>query len=186
MEIQKLKEVLDKNRVYKNYLVRDKDIIRNSFNKSSISFKDALVLEDMANLDTEITGVEEDILSTIDSLKDIDYSGLEFSVCGGILVKSDTNDTSYIDDLFLYRLIIYPLEDVNGEYKRIPSRDRGLYENRVGSLTKIIHFRDLLMVLEKLNLLPEYLDDDYFDILNKGFLSSGKPILFRRVLKKNC
>ena len=29
------------------------------------------------------------------------------------------------------------------------------------------------------------LDDDYFDILNKGFLSSGKPILFRRVLKKN-
>lgn len=184
MEIQKLKEVLDKNRVYKNYLVRDKDIIRNGFNRSSINFKDALILEYMDNLDTEITGVEEDILSTIDSLKDIDYSSLEFSVCGGILVKSDTNDTSYIDDLFLYRLIIYPLEDVNGEYRRIPS-NRGLYENRVGSLTKIIHFRDLLTVLEKLNLLPEYLDDDYFDILNKGFLSSSKPILFRRVLKKN-
>ena len=185
MEIEKLKEVLDKNRVYKNYLIEDKDIIRNGFNRSSINFKEALVLEDIDNLDTGINGVEEDILSTIDSLKDIDYASLEFSVCGGILVKSDTNDTSYIDDLFLYRLIIYPLEDVNGEYKRIPSKSRGFYENRVGSLTKIIHFRDLLTILEKLNLLPEYLDDDYFDILNKGFLSSGKPILFRRVLKKN-
>ena len=56
---------------------------------------------------------------------------------------------------------------------------------REWSLFKIIHFRDLLTVLEKLDLLPEYLGDDYFDILNKGFLSSGKPILFRRVLKKN-
>ena len=184
MEISEIKEVLKKNGVYKNYLIKDKDVIRNSFNRSRISFKEALVLGDIDSLDTGINGVEEDILKTMDSLKDVDYSSLEFSICGGILVKSDTNDIRYIDDLFFYRLIIYPLEEVNGAYKRIPGKGK-VYEKRVGSLFKIIHFRDLLTVLEKLDLLPEYLDDDYFDILNKGFLSSGKPILFRRVLKKN-
>ena len=66
MEISEIKEVLKKNGVYKNYLIKDKDVIRNSFNRSRISFKEALVLGDIDSLDTGINGVEEDILKTLD------------------------------------------------------------------------------------------------------------------------
>ncbi len=185
MQIEELNEILKRGRITKNYLVRDQDIIRNSFDRNSISFKKAELLENIEVLDTNVDGIEDDILTTVDNLKDKGYQGLDFSVCGGLVVKSDGHSYSYVDDLFLYRLIIYPLEEVNGEYKRIYSSSNGIYVSKKGKIERIIHYRDLLTILDKLNLLPDYLDIAYFDILNKGFLSSGKPILFRRVLKKN-
>ena len=185
MKIEELNEILKKERVTKNYLVRDQDIIRSGFDRNSISFKKAEVLEDIEGLNTNVDGIEEDILTTVERLKNDGYQVMDFSVCGGLVVQSDGHSYSYVDDLFLYRLIIYPLEEVKGEYKRIPSSSNGVYVSDKGKIERIIHYKDLLTILDRLNLLPNYLDTAYFDILNKGFLSSGKPILFRRVLKKN-
>lgn len=58
-------------------------------------------------------------------------------------------------------------------------------------MEKIIHFDDLLAILNSLHILPLYVDSDYFKVLTEGFLGCGKPILFTlkkekgRVLKKN-
>ena len=119
------------------------------------------------------------------------YDALSFSFCGGLVVKNNKHKTENIDDLFLYRLIIYPLKNVNGKYKRMVGDNQKIYQSVSGSIEKIIHFGDLLTILNSLNLLPLYDDEDYFKVLTEGFLSCGKPILFTlehekgRVLKKN-
>lgn len=92
----------------------------------------------------------------------------------------------------MYHLIIYPLKKVNGEYRRVNGgSNKNIYQSVSGSMEKIIHFEDLLVILNSLHILPLYVDKDYFKVLTEGFLGCGKPILFTleqekgRVLKKN-
>ena len=73
MQIEELNEILKRGRITKNYLVRDQDIIRNSFDRNSISFKKAELLENIEVLDTNVDGIEDDILTTVDNLKDKGY-----------------------------------------------------------------------------------------------------------------
>ena len=118
-----------------------------------------------------------------------------YMIMGGIpyywsLLKKGKSLPQNIDDLFLYRLIIYPVKSVNGEYRRIGG-NKNIYQSVSGSMEKIIHFEDLLAILNSLHILPLYVDRDYFKVLTEGFLGCGKPILFTlkkekgRVLKKN-
>lgn len=177
------------NNPYTNYLVRDKDIIRTPYT-SEINFKNTSPICNLEEIDCSTSGVLEDIEDTIFKLNDIDYDALSFSFCGGLVVKNNKHKTENIDDLFLYRLIIYPVKSVNGEYRRMGG-NRNIYQSVSGSMEKIIHFEDLLVILNGLHILPLYVDSDYFKVLTEGFLGCGKPILFTlkkekgRVLKKN-
>ncbi len=189
MNIEEMNKHLNNN-PYTNYLVRDKDIIRTPYT-SEINFKNTSPMCNLEEIDCSTSGVLEDIEDTIFKLNDIDYDALSFSFCGGLVVKNNKHKTENIDDLFLYRLIIYPVKSVNGEYRRISGGNKNIYQSVSGSMEKIIHFEDLLAILNSLHILPLYVDSDYFKVLTEGFLGCGKPILFTlkkekgRVLKKN-
>ena len=188
MNIEEMNKHLNSN-PYTNYLVRDKDIIRTPYT-SEINFKNTSPICNLEEIDCSTSGVLEDIEDAIFKLNDIDYDALSFSFCGGLVVKNNKHKTENIDDLFLYRLIIYPVKSVNGEYRRIGG-NKNIYQSVSGSMEKIIHFEDLLAILNSLHILPLYFDRDYFKVLTEGFLGCGKPILFTlkkekgRVLKKN-
>lgn len=190
MNIEEINKSINNN-PYVNYLIRDKNMVRTQYT-SEINFKDASVICNLEEIDCSATGVLEDIETTMDKLSDTDYEALSFSVCGGLVVKNNKRKTENIDDLFLYRLIIYPLKNVDGEYRRVNGgSNKNIYQSVSGSMEKIIHFEDLLVILNSLHILPLYVDSDYFKVLTEGFLGCGKPILFtlenekRRVLKKN-
>lgn len=189
MNIEEINKHINNN-PYVNYLIRDRDIIRTPYT-NEISFKNASPICNLEEVDCSINGVLEDIEDTINKLNGTYYDALSFSFCGGLVVKNNKHKTENIDDLFLYRLIIYPLKNVNGKYKRMVGDNQKIYQSVSGSIEKIIHFGDLLTILNSLNLLPLYDDEDYFKVLTEGFLSCGKPILFTlehekgRVLKKN-
>ena len=180
MNIEEMNKHLNSN-PYTNYLVRDKDIIRTPYT-SEINFKNTSPICNLEEIDCSTSGVLEDIEDTIFKLNDIDYDALSFSFCGGLVVKNNKHKTENIDDLFLYRLIIYPVKSVNGEYRRISGSNKNIYRSVSGSMEKIIHFDDLLAILNSLHILPLYVDSDYFKVLTEGFLGCGKPILF--TLKK--
>ena len=190
MNIEEINKSINNN-PYVNYLIRDKNMIRTQYT-SEINFKDASVICNLEEIDCSATGVLEDIETTMDKLSDTDYEALSFSVCGGLVVKNNKRKTENIDDLFLYRLIIYPLKKVDGEYRRVNGgSNKNIYQSVSGSMEKIIHFEDLLVILNSLHILPLYVDGDYFKVLTEGFLGCGKTILFTlknengRVLKKN-
>ena len=189
MNIEEMNKSINNN-PYVNYLIRDKNMVRTQY-INEINFKDASIICNLEEIDCSASGVLEDIENTIAKLAGTDYEALSFSFCGGLVVKNNKRKTENIDDLFLYRLIIYPLKKVDGEYKRINGGNKNIYQSVSGSIEKIIHFEDLLAILNSLHILPLYVDEDYFKVLTEGFLGCGKPILFTleqgkgRVLKKN-
>lgn len=189
MNIEEINKNINNN-PYVNYLIRDKNMIRTQY-INEIDFKDASVICNLEEIDCSASGVREDIEITMNKLGDNDYDALNFSFCSGLVVRNNKHKTENINDLFLYRLTIYPLKEVNGEYKRVAGNNKNIYQSISGSIEKIIHFEDLLTILSDLNILPLYVDKDYFKVLTEGFLGCGKPILFTlehekgRVLKKN-
>lgn len=179
-----------KNDSYVNYLVKDKDIIRTQCS-SVINFKDAMSIDDMAKLDCSSTGILEDIKLTIEKLDTVNYDALGFSFCGGLVIRSNKCRVENIDDLFLYKLTVFPLVKMDDGYRRISGTMPNIYCSASGTVEKVIHFSDLKEILENLGIVENSNLDVDFQKLAAGFYKKGKAILVtyqnnnRRVLKKN-
>lgn len=179
-----------KNDSYVNYLIKDKDIIRTQCS-SVINFKDAMSIDDIAKLDCSSTGILEDIKLTIEKLDITQYDALGFSFCGGLVIRSNKCRVENIDDLFLYKLTVFPLVKMDDGYRRISGTMPNIYCSASGTVEKVIHFSDLKEVLENLGIVKDLNLEDDFKKMTAGFYKKGKAIIViyhrekGRVLKKN-
>ncbi len=179
-----------KNDSYVNYLIKDKDIIRTQCS-SAINFKDAMPIDDIAKLDCSSTGILEDIKLTIEKLDITQYDALGFSFCGGLVIRSNKCRVENIDDLFLYKLTVFPLVKTAAGYHRISGAGSNIYYRASGTVEKVIHFSDLKEVLENLGIVKDLNLEDDFKKMTAGFYKKGKAIIViyhrekGRVLKKN-
>ena len=179
-----------KNDSYVNYLIKDKDIIRTQCS-SAINFKDAMPIDDIAKLDCSSTGILEDIKLTIEKLDITQYDALGFRFCGGLVLRSNKCRVENIDDLFLYKLTVFPLVKTDVGYHRISGAGSNIYYRASGTVEKVIHFSDLKEVLENLGIVKDLNLEDDFKKMTACFYEKGKAIIViyhrekGRVLKKN-